>query len=193
MSAEPLTREALSRPGVEVLRRGAGRKSDLLRLDAGGEDRVVKDFAARGRFARRMGAWLVERELRAYEQLDGHPSVPRSARRIDAHAFAVEYRPGQIMGPRLAGQVPAGFVAALRQAVVDMHARGVVHLDLRHRSNVLATSEGDPVLIDFASALCFRPGGLGHRLVMPLLAWIDRRAVEKWAGQLAQGASDAQG
>lgn len=181
-----LPRSALVGPSVVVLRRGRGRKSDLLRVGAGADARIVKDFAGRGPLGRRLGAWLVGRELRAYERLAGHPAVPRATGRIDAHAFSLEYRPGEVMGPRLARRVPDDFVDELRKAVREMHARGVVHLDLGHRSNVLAGEDGRPVLIDFASALCFRPGGLGARLLLPLLAWIDRRAVDKWESQLGR-------
>jgi serine/threonine protein kinase len=65
-----------------------------------------------------------------------------------------------------------------------MHARGVAHLDLRHRSNVLLTADGTPVLIDFGSAVCLRPGGLAARLLLPLLARIDRGALGKWRAKL---------
>ena len=169
---------------AERLRGGAGRKLDLLCVRTGDGVCVVKDAAAGGRLRQRWGAWLIRRELQAYEQLAGHPAVPRALGRVDELAFALEYRPGRIMGPRLSGQLPAGFIAELRAAVREMHARGVVHLDLRHRSNVLAGEDGHPVLIDFASAVCFRPGGFGARFVLPLLAWIDRRAVDKWERQL---------
>ena len=178
------TRAALSGPGVRVLRRGAGRKADLLVVGDGDGARVVKDFSGRGAFGRRFGAWLVGRELRAYAQLQDHPAVPSGAERIDDHAFSVAFRPGEIMGPGLAGKVPDRFADDLLAAVREMHARGVVHLDLRHRSNVLASEGGRPVLIDFASALRFRPGGWAHRLVLPLLGWIDERAVQKWRAQI---------
>jgi serine/threonine protein kinase len=79
-----------------------------------------------------------------------------------------------------------------------MHARGVAHLDLRHRSNVLLAADGSPVLIDFGSAVCLRPGGLAARLVLPLLARVDRGALRKWRAKLAAqpsggGASSAGG
>ncbi len=174
---------------VEQLRGGGGRKPDVLCVRAGESVCVVKDAAAGGRLGRRFRGWLVRRELRAYEQLAGHPAVPRAFGRVDDLAFALEYRPGEVMGPRLSGQVPGGFIPELRDAVHEMHARGVVHLDLRHRSNVLAGRDGHPVLIDFASAICFRPGGWGARLVLPLLAWVDRRAVDKWERQLRAASS----
>ena len=179
-----LTRKSLARADVEVLSRGGPGNPDVLRVRQAGDVWVVKDFAGRGRLIRWLAPWLIARELRAYRQLEGHSAVPRLRGRIDRHAFGIEYRPGEIMGPHLAGRVSDGFIRELRAAVREMHARGVVHLDLRHRSNVLADPDGHPVLIDFASALSFRPDGLGSRFLLPLLAWIDRRAVEKWQRQL---------
>ena len=73
-----------------------------------------------------------------------------------------------------------GVLTELESAVRGLHARGVVHLDLRHRSNVLVARDGRPVLIDFASAVCFRPGGLGARLLLPWLARVDLQAYRKW-------------
>lgn len=184
-----LSRESLSGATAEVLSRGGVGNPDVLRVRDAGRDYVVKDFSRRGPWMRRLAPWLVRRELRAYEQLDGHPAVPRVLFRIDALAFALEYRPGEILGPKLAAWVPPSFIPELRAAVREMHRRGVVHLDLRHRSNALADPDGRPVLIDFASALCFRPGGLAARVLMPLIAWIDLRAIEKWERQLASSRS----
>jgi serine/threonine protein kinase len=56
----------------------------------------------------------------------------------------------------------------------------VVHLDLRNRTNVLRDAQGRPVLIDFGSALVFRPGSLAARWLLPLFAAFDRRALGKW-------------
>ena len=179
-----LSRDVLAGAVVDVLSRGGRGNPDVLCVRDGEVRVVVKDFSARGPIVRIVGAWLIGRELRAYAQLAGHRAVPRVLGRIDDLAFVIEYRPGEIMGSKLAGRVPKGFIAELRAAVEEMHARGVVHLDLRHRSNALADPDGHPVLIDFASALCFRPGGLAARVLLPLLSWIDRRAVDKWERQL---------
>ena len=51
--------------------------------------------------------------------------------------------------------------------------------------------DGHPVLIDFASALCFRPGSPLARLILPWLARIDRGALQKWEMRLAAPSSDA--
>lgn len=174
----------LARSDVELLSRGGAGNPDVLLVRTGESVQVVKDFAPRGRWMRLVGSWLIRRELRAYRQLAAHPSVPRVLGEVDPLAFAVEYRPGDILGPAVAPRLPASFVDELRAAVARMHKLGVVHLDLRHRSNALADADGRPVLIDFASAICFRPGSLAARWLLPLLAVIDERAVDKWAAQL---------
>jgi predicted Ser/Thr protein kinase len=180
----PLPSRAELQAGVrEVLHRGNRRNPDVFLVEHAGARFVVKDFAPRGALVRAcLGPWLLGREIRAYRVLAGHPAVPRLLGRIDRLAFAVEYRPGRRLSRRLVGRVPPGFVEALAGAVRAMHARGVVHLDLRHRSNVLLGEDGAPVLIDFASALRFPPG---VRWLVPVFAWVDRRAVAKWRARLA--------
>jgi hypothetical protein len=184
--AAPIRRADLAAHTREVLHRGRARNPDVLLVDAPGGRIVVKDFAPRGALVRNtIGRWLQRREARAYRRLAGHPSVPRFLGSIDAFAFALEHRPGRRMSRRLAGTLPAGFVDRLAAAVAALHARGVVHLDLRHRSNVLVDERGDPVLIDFASALVLSPRGRLTRW----LARFDRAAVEKWRQRIGDDAA----
>lgn len=158
----------------------------LLVEDADRRLAVVKDFAPRPGWVRwTLGRWLSRREARIYALLDDHPAVPRLLGRIDALAFALEYRPGLPVSRSHAERFTADFAAELEQAVRGLHARGVVHLDLRHRSNVLAGDDGRPVLIDFGSALHLPPGGWLGRWLLPPLAWFDRRALAKWRRRFA--------
>ena len=80
---------------------------------------------------------------------------------------------------------PPGLLEALERAVAGLHRRGVFHLDLRHRSNVLVGPGSEPVLIDFASAVCLRPGGLLDSTLGRLLARIDGHALRKWRRRAA--------
>lgn len=165
----------------QVLNRGNARNPDVLLVDAGDRLVVVKDFAPRAAWVRAtIGRWITSREMRAYRILAGHPAVPRLLGRIDALAFVLEYRPGRRMSRRLAAELSPGFIDRLAAAVREMHARGVVHLDLRHRSNVLVDEREQPILIDFASAIMLRPRGLLARRLLPWLARWDWDAVEKW-------------
>jgi hypothetical protein len=170
---------------VAVLNRGNRRNPDVLLVETPAGRFVVKDFSPRGPWVRAtLGRWITAREARAYRALEGHPAVPRFAGSIDALAFAIEYRPGRRLSRRLAGEVPPEFVDRVEEAVREMHRRGVAHLDLRHRSNVLADGAGQPVLIDFGSAVCVRPGGWLARWLLPWLARVDLAALHKWRVRL---------
>jgi RIO-like serine/threonine protein kinase len=153
---------------------------------------VVKDFRGRARWLRAtLGRWLIARELRAYRVLAGHPSVPRLVSRIDAYAFALEYRPGRRLSRQRAAELAPEFLAQLETAVRGLHARGVAHLDLRHRSNVLVDPDGAPVLIDFASAVCLAPTRWPQRWLLRGLARIDEAALAKWRTKLGPVAGAA--
>jgi len=176
-----LSRNAIRAHVHQILEPGTGRDPvvSLARLD--GQEIVIKDFASRSFWVRNLiGRWMIAREAKAYRVLAGHPSVPRFYGRVDALALALEYRPGRRMSRRTYGALPAGFLGELETAIREMHARGVAHLDLRHRSNVIADPDGHPVLIDFASAICLRPGSVAARVLLPVLAYFDLRALRKW-------------
>jgi len=186
-----ISREELAGHTTAVLNRGNLRNPDVLLVEVGGRRIVVKDFAPRGVWVRRtIGRWITAREVRALRALDGLPAVPRFLGSIDSLAFAVEYRPGRRMSRKLAGRIPPEFLGRLEAALRDMHRRGVAHLDLRHRSNVLVGEDGGPILIDFGSALTFRPGGLLARWLLPLFGRFDLAAVEKWRSRLTPSSSD---
>jgi hypothetical protein len=180
-AAVSITRADLAARTRTVLNRGNARNPDVLLVDDGGRLVVVKDFAPRAAWVRAtIGRWITRREMRAYRALAGHPAVPRLLGSIDALAFAVEYRPGRHLSRRLGGELAPGFGDRIADAVRDMHARGVVHLDLRHRSNVLVDEHQQPVLIDFASAIVVKPHGVLAHWLLPLLARFDLAAVAKW-------------
>jgi len=167
------------------LQQGAGRKPDVLLVELPDGPAVVKDFGARAPWLRvTLGRWLIARELRAYRALAGHPNVPRLLGRIDAYAFAVEHRPGRRLSRQRAAELAPDFLAQLETAVRRLHERGVVHLDLRHRSNVLVDASGAPVLIDFASAICLAPTRGPQHWLLRVLARIDEAALAKWRAKL---------
>jgi hypothetical protein len=183
--AAPIDRARLAAGTTQVLSRGSRRNPDVLLVEDGGRQIVVKDFAPRGAWVRAtIGRFLTAREAAAYRWLDGHPSVPRFLGFLDPLAFALEFRSGQRVSRSLLRDAGPDFIEALAAAVEGLHQRGLVHLDLGHRSNVLVDERGDPVLIDFASALWFRPGSLAARLLLPLFARYDRRAVAKYRERL---------
>jgi serine/threonine protein kinase len=168
-----------------TLHRGGWGNPDVLLARVDGHPVVVKDYAPRAFLVRHtLGRWLTAREQRAHRRVADLDAVPNWLGRVDGLAFALEYRPGRALARSLAPSLPPDFLARLERSVAEMHARGIVHLDLRHRSNILADERGAPVLLDFASALRFRPGGWPSRWLMPWIAAIDRRALGKWRERL---------
>jgi serine/threonine protein kinase len=180
-----------SRASVEgaacLLRPSDPRKADLLGLEL--EDRggvVVKDFARKSPWRRLLGRAQIRRELRAYRRVGDDPALPRLIGDIDAHALVLERVEGVLLANaenRFADAVP--LLWQLRRLIDRLHERGLVHLDLRGKSNVLLRPDGRLVVVDLASAVSLRPGGLTHRLLFRWLSRADETAFIKWKARLA--------
>lgn len=192
--APGLDRERLRTHTRAVLSRGGPGNPDVLLVEAEHGLVVVKDFAPRSGWVRRfLGPWLLRREACAYQRLADAPGIPRLLGWLDGAAIVLEYRPGVLLSRGLAGRLPPDFVARLEDVVAELHRRGVVHLDLRHRSNVLASPDGVPIVIDFASALRFDPASALGRAAVRLLGAFDRRAIRKWRVRLERTAAGQRG
>ena len=176
----PRTREELRRRTIAVLRRGGWANADVLLVRGDRGLVVVKDYGGGPATRRILGRRLVARELRAYGRLVDHPAVPQLLGRIDREAFALEHRGGPHLSSRRPWTFTPAFGRALDEAVKELHRRGVVHLDLGHRTNVRADMRGRPVLIDFASALLFPTRFAPARALCALAARVDHRALRKW-------------
>lgn len=176
-----LDRANLAQQTRSVLNRGGWGNPDVLLVESDMGTVVVKDFGPRTHYVRHwLGPWLLRREARAYRRLEGVEAVPRLLGQLDAAALVLEYRPGVLLSRSLSGKLPPDFLAELQKAIAEIHRRGVVHLDLRHRSNILAGDDGRPVVIDFASALRFDNATWWGRMLVGLLGSVDRRALRKW-------------
>jgi predicted Ser/Thr protein kinase len=182
-----LSRANLAARVERALNRGGWGNPDVLLVRVDGHPLVVKDFAPRAGWLRASWArWIISREIRAYRRLAGLSVVPRLIGRLDPLAFVIEYRPGTMLTRSLAGSLRSEFVAELEAGIREMHERGVAHLDLRHRSNILAGDDGHPVVLDFASAICLRTDRRLSRLLLALLKPFDQRALEKWRVRLVR-------
>ena len=147
-------------------------KPDLNRVEIEGHAFMVKDVRRRNFFLRwTLGLWLIQKEWKIYSRLKGLKGIPQPVERIDRFAFAMEYIPGK---PILRGEsLPSSFFPALEKVLREVHGRGVVHMDLRHKGNILVSEEGTPFLIDFNSSFSFREKGILRRILFPLFRWVD--------------------
>ena len=149
---------------------------------------IVKDFSGRSPWVRHLGRLQIRREAAAYRWLEGVRGVPVFVGRIDPWALAIERIDGERLAFAALGPDDGSrHVSQLRKILDDVHARGVVHNDLRGRENVLLRRDGGLALVDFAAAIRLRPGGIAHRLFFRRLAIADEAAFLKWKGMIAPG------
>jgi RIO-like serine/threonine protein kinase len=122
-------------------------------------DLVVKDFShCPWWFRLTLGRFYVRRECLMLRLLQGVRGVAGEVRRLGPFSLAYEFVEGQ----SLAGladenaRLPPEFFGRWYALVMAMHARGVVHLDMRNLGNILLGADGYPHVIDFQSALRLR-------------------------------------
>ncbi len=147
-------------------------KPDLNQVKVEGWSLMVKDVRRKNLFLRwTLGLWLIHKEWKIYSRLTGMKGIPQPVGRIDRFAFAMEFIPGR---PILRGELlPSSFYSDLERVLREVHDRGVVHLDLRHKGNILVSENGEPFLIDFNSSFAFKEKGFLRRYLFPLLRWVD--------------------
>jgi serine/threonine protein kinase len=187
------TRDDLSTHRVRGLHAGGPTKADLSIVDLGEGPMVVKDFRDKAWWVRVIGRIQIAREARAYRWLGDHPGLPRFVGRIDAHAMAMELIDGEqatLALDRVSDRV--AMHRRLTEIVESLHEAGMVHLDLRGRENVILGRNGELYVLDLASAVWTRPGGVPHRLFHRWLRLTDVAALLKWKRLLAAGAYTAE-
>ena len=187
-----LTRARLPGRTLVWLKRGGRLRPDVILAESGAGPVVVKDWSRQPRLLRAtLGRLALRREARAHRRLAGLAAVPRLLGGLDAFALVLEYRAGARIGPGRPWLFDARFAAALERALAPIHARGVLHLDLAHRTNVGADAQGRPLVLDLGAALCLPRGALA-RALHAALAGVDRRALRKWRRRLAAAEGAAQ-
>ncbi|HUT34353.1 MAG TPA: hypothetical protein VNE39_12780 [Planctomycetota bacterium] len=178
---EGLTRDTIQDYMVARLRSGGGTRPALLLIQDRGHHAILKDYLPASWLLRALvGPWLIGREERIYRVLDGVPGVPRLIGRLDRHALVVERIDGRACSEYPDGSLPPEFFERLETVVDGIHAHGVVHCDIKNRSNIVVTDDLDPYIVDFASAFT-REGRLGplRRFAFERFRIDDQRAVVK--------------
>jgi len=165
-------REDFEHGVVSCVKGKAFGKPDLNQVKVEGRSLMVKDVRRKNFFLRwTLGLWLIHKEWKIYSRLTGMKGIPKPVGRIDRFAFAMEFIPGR---PILRGEpLPSSFFSDLERVLREVHDRGVVHLDLRHKGNILVSENGEPFLIDFNSSFAFKEKRFLRRYLFPLLRWVD--------------------
>jgi serine/threonine protein kinase len=168
----PLKREDIQHKMVCLGHGNVFGKPSLYRVQVNGKTLMVKDVQNRFfPFRWTLGLWLIQREWKIYSRLTGIKGIPKPVARIDRFAFTMEFVPGR---PVQRGEtLSATFFHELGEVLEKVHSRGVVHMDLRHKGNILITEKGEPFLIDFNSSFAFKEKGFFRRYFFPFLRRVD--------------------
>lgn len=153
MRKPTITRQEFAGPARTCLHQGRWCNADCWLVQSDGAW-VVKDFRKLPFVLRwTLGVWLAKREYGFLLKLSGLGYTPGDPALLDGLALAerfVEGRPLKAFSP---GSLPVSFFEALEAQVRDMHTREIVHLDLRNAGNIVVRPDGQPVLLDFQSAV----------------------------------------
>ena len=174
---------------VTLVRRGGWGKADIKAVSSQGDEAILKDFADKAWPVRLLGRRQIVREIRALTRLQGIEGVPACYGEAGRLGVLLQ----RVQGERITRWCRTSpleakpMFARLVRLVDAIHARGVAHIDLRKRDNILITTDGRPYVIDFNASFCFQPGSLAARWIFPLLRHIDTSAVLKWKARLAPG------
>ena len=180
-----LDRQSLALMEKVVLRPGSAFKAEVALYSCADDRVVVKDCAGLAPLFRSLfGRRIKRREAGTYRILEGVEGVPAFRGRIDRDAFAIEYIEGRTMARQLPEDLLEKAMASLDSVLRDMHARRVVHLDLKQKRNVLVRPDGNVAVIDFESALHFGEGRFGD-FILRILQRRDRAGLIKFKAKYA--------
>jgi len=107
-----------------------------------------------------LGRLLADREQAFHRRLEDVEGIPASlgpvrvAGRVLPHAVAREFITGHAL--REGEHVGDHFFSRFRRMLAEVHARGVAHVDLHKRENILVDDAGHPHLIDFQISFACR-------------------------------------
>ena len=184
---DKLSRENIEQYVVGEIGRAKWRDARIRIVECDGRRAILKDVRGSGPLFRFLfGRHVVAREFRMCKALDGIPGVPRAYRMLDKDGFLAEYIDGAPLSRKkiAAGwKVPDDLYDRCLRLVGELHARGIVHLDLRNKKNFLFTSESggyrDVYVIDFASAMRIPRWFPFRSRLIALLGSSDRAGVLK--------------
>jgi len=164
MKAAPVTREEIERSAGPNLAKDRWYRPELRPIEIRGRPCLVKDYSRRPLPWRlTWGRFMVRREASIYAVLQGQPGIPRFLGLVSPDAFVMERVEGREAASFVKGAITPEFLDRLSDVIRGMHARGVIHGDLRQRRNILVSPDDRPYLIDFASGFRLPVGTALHR------------------------------
>ena len=146
---------------------------------------IIKAPYGRGP-AQWLRCWMLRREEKAYERVQGVAGLPRCFGLLDGKYLLLEYFESvPVRAAKISDR--ESFFAALREMIDGIHAAGVAHGDLKTRNNIMVTADCRPHIVDFGIAVIRKPGfaPFNHWLFRMFVhfdrnAWIKLKYKGRW-------------
>jgi len=177
----PLSRSIIESAPRKILHQGGGVGASIFLIETEGRKIAIKDFYNTPLlFKNLIAPYLIHREIRALQRLQGVTGVPQFYGRLDRFAFALEYVEGKPISELAAEELTQEIFDQVQQAIDGIHERHVSHGDLKRRTNFIVMPDSRVIVVDYASAV------IGGRWWRPVTNWIqlqmaqiDNKAVAK--------------
>jgi len=144
---------------LKLLHQGKWANADVYRFKKEGSLRVLKTFSERSFWVRwLLGTLFTWRESSALHRMKGIAGVPADVQKNRPFSLHYRYMEGITLATHLGkhGALPRAYFEAAEKLLAQIHARNLVHLDLRRGENWIVTPEGQPGIIDFQSMVSVR-------------------------------------
>ena len=146
-------RDQISAADLTVLNKGKWGNAEVFLYNSPVGKWVLKDFAGRPWLVRNtIGRYMIKKEMGALSKLAGIAGIPDDVFKLDSYCVCYRYVEGQTLRD-CREALSADFFLRLEELVRCMHEKGLAHLDLRYRRNILVTNEMRPAIIDFQSGV----------------------------------------
>lgn len=119
--------------------------------------KLIVKVAPRGILGGRLGRWMLRREYRVYQRLDGFVGSPRCYGLLHGRYLVLDYIDGVRFRNHEIYDRPLFFDTLLAH-IKELHGRGVAHADLKRNDNLLIVDHRVPYLIDFGAAIVRKSG-----------------------------------
>ena len=174
-------REDLKKKTIKVLKDNPP-LSPVTRLVQLNNKKVIwKDYSERSWWVKdTWGKLLISHESCMLKYLQGIKGIPKLIKQIDKYGFIAEYLNAESLDKFNRSMLTKDVFDNLKKAVSKMHKRGVVHLDLGQRRNIMLDKDHTPYFLDFANAFRFRQDAFGFKQFFKLLCTIDYNALLKF-------------
>jgi RIO-like serine/threonine protein kinase len=138
-----------------ILREPSGTRPILRVIKEMEREAVVKDFSVNGFIFRALaGRFLVWREKKAYQKLQGIPGIPVLYGAIKGPALVMEKIHGRgLSAVHQAGGIPQGFYTGLASLLDAIHGAGLAHCDLKREPNIIMGDDGKPYIVDWSASI----------------------------------------